>query len=989
MRRLAILVLAWIPAAAQLTVTPEQPVVRAGGSIRFQANAPVTWSLAPGSAGTIDADGTYHAPQQVRAKQSVAGCQLLPNNHIYNTRIDSLPVHPNSAAWMSLIPSSTRLSYSPSWGLNVMTNGTPSQPMRFYYTPTNDGDFQLLDWPELKRESGYFTSPLADVDRHVVSINRDSCQVSEIYNNYPSGTNASCPACTAQSGVKYSALSYGLASGGATDAAGMYLLPLSLRLDEIRSGAIQHAIRFTLSNAILTRDHVWPATANAYLPWGSIPYGARFRLKASFDTSKYSPLAQVLLNQLKQYGMLVADGGLNFDIQTMTDVTMDPAVMAAFAELRSAGPTAADFEIVDQSALRVSSSSGEVKHDNGYVTPADFAVVIATSVTDPSKKVAVSVILQGVTVGVPEASLWIQSGTTRRLTAWVKGTDNTAVSWQMNPPLGTLTSDGTYTAPQVTAPTTTTITAVSVADPAATASVTVTVLPPGPIRIDAGNNSDYVDSQGNTWWRDLGSESQFTVSYTCPSSPENPWPDVPDIRLYHTVRYSLGDWTYSFAVPNGNYRITAMFGECGTAPPATRRLFHVETNGQIVRRNYEVYEAAGGASKPAVLEVPATVTDGMLRFTLRRLAPPQTSGTLWPPILSALLVEPDSSAPRISIDPPDGGRITAGKRVEFHAIGWYMSNSVTWSVLSGPGSIDANGVYTAPSTPVLQDTLVKILAVSTVDSSKTATATVTLTFGDFTVAPASSTVVRGGSLQFTAYISGEPYTNVTWSLSAPTGSISASGLYTAPDALQADTAVQVIATSRDDPSRTATASLTVLFQQPPIRVNCGWDWELKDAQGRVWSKDYGYSSPSYSHSQTVPISNTTPDLYPLYTSARYRYTNEDFYYQFAVPNGAYQVTLKFAEFVYEEPGHHIFSVRINGATVLKNFDPAAAGAARTAVDRSFDVVVTDKRIRIDFIGHEGGAIINGIEILATGAPGPPGSTGRRLSGGVEVRGRTR
>jgi hypothetical protein len=131
-------------------------------------------------------------------------------------------------------------------------------------------------------------------------------------------------------------------------------------------------------------------------------------------------------------------------------------------------------------------------------------------------------------------------------------------------------------------------------------------------------------------------------------------------------------------------------------------------------------------------------------------------------------------------------------------------------------------------------------------------------------------------------------------------------------------------------------------------------------------------------------------MYPLYQSSRYRYTNENFFYEFGVPNGAYRVTLKFADYTYNEAGHYNFDVLINGATMLKNFDPdAAAGASKTAIDRSFDITVTDEKIRLDFLGHQGGAMINGIEIVATGVPGAPGSIERRVSGGVEIRGRTR
>ncbi len=85
-----------------VTIAPSAPpVLGAGSSYKFSANVPVVWSLGPGSQGSIDADGTYHAPVSVNAKQSVAGCQILPNNHVFNTRIDTLPTHAQSEAWIA------------------------------------------------------------------------------------------------------------------------------------------------------------------------------------------------------------------------------------------------------------------------------------------------------------------------------------------------------------------------------------------------------------------------------------------------------------------------------------------------------------------------------------------------------------------------------------------------------------------------------------------------------------------------------------------------------------------------------------------------------------------------------------------------------------------------------------------------------------------------------------------------------------------------
>ena len=75
-----------------------------------------------------------------------------------------------------------------------------------------------------------------------------------------------------------------------------------MRYDEVQSGVITHAIRMTAEAT--DTSYIWPArheagtASNPDLP----PMGARFRLKASFDISGYSPQAQVVLRAMQQYG---------------------------------------------------------------------------------------------------------------------------------------------------------------------------------------------------------------------------------------------------------------------------------------------------------------------------------------------------------------------------------------------------------------------------------------------------------------------------------------------------------------------------------------------------------------------------------------------------------------------------------------------------------------------------------------------------------------
>jgi len=88
----------------------------------------------------------------------------------------------------------------------------------------------------------------------------------------------------------------------------------------------------------------------------------------------------------------------------------------------------------------------------------------------------------------------------------------------------------------------------------------------------------------------------------------------------------------------------------------------------------------------------------------------------------------------------------------------------------------------------------------------------------------------------------------------------------------------------------------------------------------------------------------------------------NFQYQFSVPNGMYTVNLKFAEIFWTNTGQRVFDVLINGQTVLSRFDiVAAAGAAFTAVDKSFTVGPATQ-ITIQFVTDVDNASVNAIEI---------------------------
>ena len=83
-----------------------------------------------------------------------------------------------------------------------------------------------------------------------------------------------------------------------------------------------------------------------------------------------------------------------------------------------------------------------------------------------------------------------------------------------------------------------------------------------------------------------------------------------------------------------------------------------------------------------------------------------------------------------------------------------------------------------------------------------------------------------------------------------------------------------------------------------------------------------------------------------------------------MPNGAYDVILKFAEPMFSAPNQRLFNVAINGSQVLTNFDIfAQAGASLTAVDETFPVTVTGGQITIQFSqGAADQPMVNALEI---------------------------
>lgn len=139
--------------SGQVIISPQEPSVPAGKSITFTSNTPVSWAL--NGRGTLSnvtsTTATFTAPTGIVAKNQMLGCQVGPNDSIFNTRIDSLPVNSQSSTWIGSSTSKPTFFETDNWGVSTADDTTPTKTMRPYYSDGTIPNFVTPTGPNLKR----------------------------------------------------------------------------------------------------------------------------------------------------------------------------------------------------------------------------------------------------------------------------------------------------------------------------------------------------------------------------------------------------------------------------------------------------------------------------------------------------------------------------------------------------------------------------------------------------------------------------------------------------------------------------------------------------------------------------------------------------------------------------------------------------------------------------------------------------------------------
>jgi len=329
------------------------------------------------------------------------------------------------------------------------------------------------------------------------------------------------------------------------------------------------------------------------------------------------------------------------------------------------------------------------------------------------------------------------------------------------------------------------ITVTSVKEPAVSGRMVVTVVAPqvsvSPTSVVAipGQTIDFVTTSTNT------------PIPNCTFSTDDPWTDG------FTNPGTLFPFVHLPGKPGGLFHIFVEGGWGGSATttvtvvavtltpatitvlPGTSRQFLAEVTGSQQAIQWSTTVPGATISSAGLLAVPAGTPLGSYTVTAQTVGNPVSPATATVTVANLVPVTSVVISPARSV-------IDSGQQELLSAAVLGQNDEpdpnqgVSWSV-AGPAAVAmaANGLFSAPATPGIYT----VTATSQADPTKSGTATVTV--GEaLLILPSSASLPPGASQAFTAQVSGVANPAVTWNVMEGTagGSITATGLYTAPPA---------------------------------------------------------------------------------------------------------------------------------------------------------------------------------------------------------------
>ena len=579
------------------------------------------------------------------------------------------------------------------------------------------------------------------------------------------------------------------------------------------------------------------------------------------------------------------------------------------------------------------------------------------------------------------------------------------------PQTATRTASATATAtpsPTITpgGPTLTpTSTATRTATPTQTPAVTPFVQ-----RVNAGG-PEHTDSNGQVWsgdqvytsggWGYLpgGAGSYSTASLIG---------DTADQALYQTERWGMS--AYRFTVANGPYQVTLKFAEIYRFAYLGGRVFDVKIEGATVLSNLDIFSQVG-VNRAKDFTFSTQVNDGVLDISFAAKAgspkvnaiaitspgggPPPATATATPSGPGGTATNTPTATPTTDPSAPPGYAL----RVNAGGSAYTDSNGASWNAdqpytAGGWGWVGAGSNSYTTGSPIA-DTSAPTLYQSERYAMTAYRFTVangpyqvTLKFAEiykfaymggrvFDVKIEGATVLA--NLDIYKLVGVNRARDFTFSTQVNDGVLDIS--FTAKVSSPKVSAIAITSPGGAAPTATPTASGGTATNTPTAtpttdpssppgydrRVNAGGPAHT-DGNGATWDADQPYAAGGWGwvsggnvgvYNTLHSIANTSDPL--LYQSERWGIGS----YRFTVPNGSYQVTLRFAEiYPYAYIGSRVFDVKIEGNTVISNMDIYKSVGTYRALDYAFTTSVSDGVLAVDFVGKTGSPKINAIRVVS-------------------------
>jgi hypothetical protein len=505
------------------------------------------------------------------------------------------------------------------------------------------------------------------------------------------------------------------------------------------------------------------------------------------------------------------------------------------------------------------------------ILPTSGSVTVqATSVADISKSGAATVHVTSdlvVSLNPQSASMELGSSKTFAAAATSAGHPNLGIAWSVSgngcagSSCGVVSTLGTFTAPQnLPAPAVVTLTASSIADPSKTSSTTITitssftVILTGPGLVYIGTVANYAaavipapNSNPNPMilWSVSAAGCSGAACGTISSSGAYTAPPVPPTPATVQVTATPAadpSKTVSFPITILGSTVVTLTPSVVSMVPNSTQAFHAQVGGvQNISVTWDVNGIVGGNASVGKIQNSQTDPSDTI-YTASPFIPPGQSVTVRArsnanPNISASALVSYVSGISLTLAPFSATRVT-GHRQTFTAHANYTSNqTISWAVngIAGgnftvgqicvtgsspcqPISLDSSGSvdYLAPAGIPFPNPLT-VTATSQYDGSTKSSASVTiLPHLVVSITPGNAPLANGAVQPFAATVLGTDNQQVIWNITGSgcgtppaCGSITSAGLYAAPATPPTPNLIQVVATSLEDTSQTATATVTI------------------------------------------------------------------------------------------------------------------------------------------------------------------------------------